>query len=135
MKKNFQFSIFNFQFGEQGQALVTLLFFVVISLTITSAAVIIIIANSISASKFAEGEIAYYIAESGVENALLRLLRDPNYVGETLNIDGGTAIITVTGVNPKTVVSVGRNGNFERTVTAQMEYGSGSYSFLNWKEE
>jgi hypothetical protein len=119
---------------EKGQALVTLLFFVIISLTITSAAIIIIITNSISSGKFMGGELAYYAAESGVENALLRLLRDPDYAGETLTINGVTAEVTVTGVDPKTVVSVGQNGNFKRTVQAQMTYSSGYYSFSNWKE-
>ena len=119
---------------NSGQALITLLFFVLISLTITSGAIIIIIVNSISVSKSQEGTLAYYVAESGVENALLRLLRDPNYTGETLVIGSGTAVITVTGSNPKTVVSVGQNGNFKRTVKAQMNYNNGYYTFSNWKE-
>ena len=114
--------------------MITLLFFVLISLTITSAAIIIIIINSISVSRFQEGTLAYYLAESGVENALLRLLRDPNYTGETLTIGSGTAVITVTGINPKTVVVVSQNGNFKRTVQAQMSYNNGYYTFSNWKE-
>ena len=120
--------------SEGGQALITLLFFVLISLTITSAAIIIIIINSISVSRFQEGTLAYYLAESGVENALLRLLRDPNYTGEILTIGSGTAVITVTGINPKTVVVVSQNGNFKRTVQAQMSYNNGYYTFSNWKE-
>ena len=120
---------------EKGQALVTLLFFVVIALTITSAAIIIIITNSISSSKLMGGELAYYAAESGIENALLRLLRDPDYAGETLTIEDVTVTVTATGsANTKTVVSVGENGNFKRTVQAQMTYNSGYYSFSNWKE-
>lgn len=134
MTPKFQISNFKFQIGDRGQALITLLFFVLISLTITSGAIIIIIANSISASRFQEGTLAYYAAESGVENALLRLLRDPNYTGETLTIDTGTAVITVTGTNPKIVVSIGLNGNFKRKVSAQMNYSSGYYTFSNWKE-
>jgi hypothetical protein len=130
--KNFQFLIFNFQ---KGQALITLLFFVLISLTITSAAIIIIITNSLSASKFMEGDLSYYAAESGIENALLRLLRDPNYAGEALTVGDATALITVSGNNPKTVVSIGRNGNFRRRVSAQMTYSNGYYTFSNWKEE
>jgi len=129
--KNFQFSIYNFQ---KGQALITLLFFVIIALTITSAAIIIIITNSISVSKFQEGTQAYYAAESGAENALLRLLRDPNYSGETLTIGSETIVVTVSGSNPKTVVSVGQDGNFQRTVQAQMNYNNGYYTVSNWKE-
>lgn len=122
------------KYSSAGQALVTLLFFVLISLTITSAAIIIIIINSISVGRFQQGSLAYYAAESGVENALLRLLRDPNYVGETLIVGTGTAVITVTGTNPKTVVVVSQNGNFKRTVQAQMNYNNGYYTFSNWKE-
>ena len=131
--KTFHFSLFTFHF-EKGQALVTLLFFVLISLTITSAAIIIIIINSISAGRFQKGTLGYYVAESGVENALLRLLRDPNYTGETLIVGTGTAVITVTGTNPKTVVVVSQNGNFKRTMSAQMNYNNGYYTFSNWKE-
>jgi hypothetical protein len=123
-----------FLIWQKGQALITLLFFVLISLTITSAAIIIIIVNSVSASKFENGTLAYYAAESGVENALLRLLRDPNYTGETLAVGSGTAIVTVTGTNPKTVISVGQDGRFIRTVQAQMIDNGGVYTFSNWKE-
>ena len=119
---------------QSGQALITLLFFVLISLTITSAAIIIIITNSTSVSKFKEGTLAYYVAESGVENALLRLLRNPSYTGETLAIGTSTAVITVTGANPKIVESIGQNGNFKRKVSAQMTYNSGYYTFSDWKE-
>ena len=123
-----------FKIKERGQALITLLFFVLISLTITSGAIIIIIINSLSVSKSQEGTLAYYIAESGVENAMLRLLRDPNYAGETLIIGESTVIITVTGSNPKTAVAVGQNGNFKRTIQVDMNYNNGYYTISNWKE-
>jgi len=138
MKQEFRIKNLELRIKERGQALITLLFFVLISLTITSGAIIIIIANSISVSKLQEGALAYYAAESGVENALLRLLRDPNYGqpgGETLTIDTSTAVITVTkSGNTATVVTVGQNGNFKRTVQAQMTYNNGYYTFSNWKE-
>ncbi len=131
-----KFIIHNSKFiiQEKGQALTTLLFFVIISVTIASAAIVILIVNAISTSKIQEGIAAYYAAESGIENALLRILRDPNYNGETLVIDTSTAQISVTGSNPKTVVSVGQNGNFKRTVQAQVDYTNGYYTFSNWKE-
>jgi hypothetical protein len=122
-------------FRQAGQALVTLLFFILISLTITSGAIIIIIANSQSVSKFQEGDLSYYAAESGVENALLRLLRDPDYTGETLMIGSTTVIATVSGaVFPKTVTATGQNGNFIRKVQAQINYDGTHYTFSNWKE-
>lgn len=123
------------QRGKQsGQALITLLVFVIISITITSAAVIIIVVNSRAASRFQEGTRVYYVAEGGMENALLRLLRNPNYAGEVLTIDDGTATITVTGTNPKTVVSVGKIGSYLRKIQAQVTSTNGSYTVSAWKE-
>ena len=75
-----KFTINNLQLtiNERGQALVTLLFFVIISTIITSAAIVIILVNSTSVAKAQAGISAYYAAESGIENAFLRLLRDIN---------------------------------------------------------
>src|SRR4051812_48764532 len=83
--------------GWRGQALITLLFFMIIAMTITSAAVVMMAANSLSGTKFQEGEIAYHIAGSGADLAYLKLLRDPSYGGEqNVSIGGGKANITVT---------------------------------------
>jgi len=119
---------------QKGQALITLLIFVVISISITSAAVMIIIINSISSTRYQEGVISYYIAESGLENASLRMLRDPNYAGETLAVGGGTAVVVVTGSNPKIATSTGTIGNFKRKVQVKMNYNGGYYTFSEWRE-
>ncbi|MEK7534122.1 MAG: hypothetical protein AAB600_02180 [Patescibacteria group bacterium] len=120
--------------SQKGQALITLIFFVLIAITITSGAIIMIAVNSTSIGKLQEGSISYDVAEAGIENGLLRLLRNPNYTGETLPIDTATVVITVSGSNPKTIVAVGTNGNFKRTVQAQMTYSGGYYTLSGWRE-
>lgn len=112
----------------------TLLLFVVISITITTAAVIIITVNSLSSTRYQEGTVAYYVAESGLENATLRMLRDPNYVGETLSVGTGTAVIVVTGSNTKIATSTGTIGNYKRKLQVKMSYNNGYYTFSEWKE-
>ena len=123
---------------RSGQALITLIFFVLIAITIASGAIIMLAVNSTSLVKLQEGTISYNMAESGIENAMLRVLRDPNnYTGETLTVDNAAVIITVspTGNNfPKTITAYCTSCNFKRTVTAKMNYTSGSYTFSNWKE-
>jgi len=101
---------------NKGQAVVTLLVFMVMGITITTAGVILIVNNSRLTSAFQESLIARQIAESGAENAMIRLLRDPSYTGETLAVGAGTAVITVTGTNPVTIESVGTNGNYIRKI-------------------
>ena len=138
MKTNFQFSIFNFQFirlGEGGQALVTLLFFMVMGITITSAAVVILIANIKAASKVEQGLTAYYIAESAAEEGLLQLVRNPQYAGsETMSLNGGVATMSATQGSPITILSVGKYNDFIRKVQIKTVYTNGTLTIQSWKE-
>ena len=120
---------------DSGQALVTLLFFIVVSVTITSAAIIVIILNSKSTSSVEQGAYALTIAESGAENALLRLLRNPGYTGEPLlNVGDGTATILVNGTSPTIITSEGKIGNFVRTIKVEVGYNEGMMEISSWKE-
>lgn len=119
---------------KRGQSLVVLLVFMAIAMTVTSAAVVMMIVGSTAASRYEQGQIAYATAESGAENALLRLLRDPNYAGETLTIGSATATITVTGTDPKTVTSTGASGGFTRQVQVVAGYTSGILTVTSWSE-
>ena len=118
---------------KQGQTLLMLLVFMIIAITITSAATTLIIVNSANTQKLEGGTVAYHIAESGIENALLRLLRNPNYAGETLSINGGTATITVAGSNPYNLTSTGKKGNFSRTLQVIVNY-NGNMTISSWRE-
>lgn len=112
----------------KGQALVTLLFFMVIATTVTTAAVLVIVVNSASGSKFQDGSVAYQIAQSGADNAILRLLRDPGYSGEILPVGSGSATITRAGsgtaANPYIILSVGQIGNFIKKVQVRASYNN-----------
>lgn len=117
-----------------GQAMVTLLFFMIIAITITSAAVTVLLVNSLSGAKLQQGVLVRDIAEAGVENALLSLIRNPSYTGETLTVGGGNAEITVTGVDPKLITSKGRSGDFLRTIQVQAQYNDNILTVLSWRE-
>lgn len=120
---------------QRGQALVTLLFFMVMGVTITSAAAVILIANIHAASKVEQGLTAYYIAESGAEEGMLQLLRNPQYAGtETISVDGGVATMSATQGNPITILSVGKYNNFIRKVQIQTVYNNGKSTITSWKE-
>ena len=119
---------------KRGQTLVILLVFITVSIIIASAAATLNIVNSTAVSKVEIAESAYNIAESGLENALLRLLRDTSYPGETLTVDAGTATITVTGSGPYPILSKGVSGNFLRQVEIQVAYNSGIMSITSWRE-
>ena len=120
--------------SQTGQALVVLLVFVAIAVTITVGAVLVTISNSQATSKYALGEEDLLIAQSGVENAILRLLRDPNYAGETLNVGFGSATITVTGTTTKTITSASSDSVFKRTIQVIGTFSGNTFTLTSWSE-
>lgn len=119
---------------QKGQALVTLLVFVVVALIVTSAAVTVTLINSQTTQKYSSSEESFAVANAGVDNAILRLLRDPNYTGETLTVGNGTATITVTGSTTKTVVSEGVVDNFKRKIQAIGSFSGTVFTVSSWSE-
>jgi hypothetical protein len=129
MKKLYKISM------KKGETLVTLLVFMVVAITVTTSAAMIILSSSLNAAKFQEGQDASYIAESGIEDALLRLLRDPSFSGETLTVGSGTATVTVSGTTTKIITSVGKINSFTRKI--QVTAGSTGGSLVitpPWQE-
>lgn len=121
-------------YWQKGQALVTLLVFMVVGVIITSAATIIILVNALSSGRIERGEEAYYASETGIENGILRLLRDPNYSGETLTVEGGTVVIQVTQGNPVILTATAILNNIMRKIQVQMIYNDNMLTVSSWKE-
>lgn len=120
---------------QSGQIVITLLIFMVVAITITTAAVILGISNSQATSKIEQGLVALQIAESGAENAILRLLRDPSYQNETLPVGDGSAVITVTtNGTQKIVESTGSLGGYRRTIRVIINSDNGTMTILSWEE-
>ncbi len=110
---------------QTGQTLTALLIFMAILVTITAGSVVVIISNVQGAQKLQDGSIALQVAESAAENALLRLIRNPNYTGETMSIGQGTATIIATGTTAKTINIIGQYGNFSRKIRITAGYNNG----------
>ena len=119
----------------KGQALITLLFFSLIAITLTSGAMVVLFSNSISGAKLQQGSSAYQIAQGGAENAMLRLLRDPYYTGEVLSVgEGSVDIQVIDGGSSYTIRSKGRIGNILRQIEAKMTYSNGRFTITSQKE-
>lgn len=120
--------------ANSGQTLITLLIFMIIAITITTAAIAMSIVNAKTANALQDSSSAFHVAEGGAENAVLRLLRDPNYNGETLDIGEGTASVTVTRGETLTVTSEGKMNDFVRKVQISTSLSNGLLTILSWKE-
>lgn len=117
---------------QDGQTLVTLLVFSVMAISVAAAAVAIMI-NTSRATHITESRVRVMgAAESGVENAIIRLIRDPGYTGETLILDDNTIIIVVSGTDTKTIRSTANNGFFQQTIQATASYVDNRLTVTSW---
>ncbi len=119
---------------EKGQMLILLLIYMVVAVIITTAAVSMLVVTTQSSEKLSQGSNALDIAESGAETAMIKLLRDPTYTGETVPVSDGEASITVSGSDPVVIISEGRRGNFTRRIEVQVDTTDNVLSVISWKE-
>ena len=121
---------------RSGQSLVLLLVFFAVAMTVTAAAVAVIVSNTQSSSSQELGLLAYQVAESGAEDALIHLIRNPNFTsgGYTLTVGPGQATITVSGTTTKTITSTGVQGSYQRLVQITASNASGLISVTTWNE-
>ncbi|HEV7454473.1 MAG TPA: hypothetical protein VGO07_04395 [Candidatus Saccharimonadales bacterium] len=119
---------------ESGQTLIALLIFMMLIILVTTAAATITIINVRTNTAYATGEQALQNAESGADNAMQRLLRDPGYSGETIVFPNGTATISISGTTMKTITSQGANSNYRRTITATADYTNNVLTLNSWSE-
>jgi len=117
---------------ESGHTLVTILVFTVVALAVVTASVNAIITITRSTAVLERHIIVTQAAESGIENAILRLLRDPSYTGETLIINDITVIVTVTGSDPKSVTASSQYFGAKQTVEATATYNENRLTISSW---
>lgn len=120
--------------NKKGQTLVLLMVFMAIMIIVVSAVTVVTINNTVGSGKFSQGDFALAIAESGAENGILRVLRDPDYVGETLPVGSGSAKITVSGGTTPVIQSVATVGNFRRVVEVRGSFNNNVLTITSWKE-
>lgn len=123
---------------KKGQALVLILILMMVMLSVTTAAVVMVLTNSQNTSQAEIGGQALAAAESGAENALLLLLRDPaGYTGGTTDFfDGSKATVSVPpGSYPKSIISTGIYGQFTRKVEINLNYSNNELVIISWKEK
>lgn len=115
----------------RGQALVALLFFIVIAITVISAAVMLIVTNAIAVQSIEQGAMAAILARNGIDYAYMQLLRNPDYAGGTQVFPEGTAEISVSGTNTKTIYSTGKAGNYVRRIRAIVSYNNNAQLIIS----
>jgi type II secretory pathway component PulK len=120
---------------NKGMALVSVIIFSAVAMIVITMAISLSILTAQANRQLLQGQQALHVAESGVENALMQLLRNPAYNQETLIIGNGTAIINVGTPNgQRTVNVVGTVGSATRTVEVVIDDTNGTMTVESWRE-
>lgn len=120
---------------KSGQTLVLLMVFMAIAITVITASILLTISVSQSASRQETGSAVLQLAESGIEDALMQILRNPATTGTySLPLDDQTATISISGADPYVVRSTAQIGNLIRIVQAQASFLDGRLSVSSWQE-
>lgn len=122
---------------DSGQALIGVLAVIAISIVLVSSLMTNSLISADSSLKLRQSSLALASADSYAQNALIKLIRDPNYTGETLTLDTGRVIIEITGDNPKSVLIKSTNSASDilRQLNFVVNYASdGTISVVDWTE-
>jgi hypothetical protein len=118
----------------RGQALLPLLIVIIIALSLGTAAIELAISGVIIDRYSQEELMGFYVVEAALENALLRTLRNPNYVGENLQINDTSCTIEITGAAPKIIQARCDNGRQIRKMQAEASFVNGEMVVENIEE-
>lgn len=118
---------------NKGQALISLLVFSAMAITIATAATIITINAREETYIFTESSKIEDAADSGIENSLLMLIRNPSYTGGSLNIGDTNITVSITGDDVKTITSVAESSNFIKRRQVTVEYIDNRLTVTSWK--
>ena len=120
---------------KSGQALTSLLIIMFVGLTIIATSSALINTSLSSTASLLEANDAYVVAESGAEDALLKILRNPSYTGGTLPFITGQASVSIASTNPFTFVSQGTVGQHQRSIRVIINNNNGIMTVSSWKED
>lgn len=119
---------------KKGQVLVIMLVLVGFVMVIMSTALVLSLAGSTATTGTSDAVAAQYGAEAGLENGLMRLLRNPAFTTESFQVGRASVTVQVTGSGPYIVQAVANAGLAKRTVSAQAQFANGIMSVTNWKD-
>jgi hypothetical protein len=130
MKKQSQFC----NRKTKGQALLPLLIIIVIVLSLGAAAIELAISNVLVDRFFQDNIDLFYTTEAALENGFLRLLRNPAYSGESLQIGSASCTITVSGGSPAVVLANCDTTRQVKKIQGEVTFAAGTMNVDNIRE-
>lgn len=119
---------------QSGQAMIAVVGLLSVGLLMASTNIMIGIIQHDQALAFQQSDQGRCLAEAGVEEAIIRLLRNPDYQGGQLVLSDKNVNIEVSGDNPKTIVSTVDYFGKVKSTKVEVSLTSGSLEVLSWED-
>jgi len=111
---------------------------IAISIVLVSSLMMNSLISADSSFKLRQSTQALATTDSYIQNAIIKIIRDPNYTGETLTLTSGQVIIEVTGDAPKNILvkSTNLQNDILRQLSVDVNFATdGAVSVSNWGED
>lgn len=121
--------------NKSGQILTSVIVFMAFGLSVIALSSVLTIINIQNTAKYSESTRALNYAEAGAEEAVLRIIRDPNYPGGTLPLDTANVNMQIVGdASNKTVTSTAVYNGFTKRIQVQVSLADDKVSLVSWKQ-
>jgi len=81
-----------------------------------------------------DANTAYYLAETCLENTLMRMARSDTSVPPTFTLPSGSCTIEISGAAPYEIISTGRVGNAYRKIRTTVSINNEVLNIESWGE-
>ena len=123
-----------FRKHQEGQALIPVLI-VMLTVLILGAGVLYLSIGGLLSSHYSQtGEKVLVASEGALENGFLRILRNPAYLGESLQVNGLPCTIVVSGQAPITMTAECVGEQAVRRVQAEVSFVQGEMLIDQYQE-
>ena len=110
--------------NQRGQAILIIIFVFALIITLGLVSFSSSVNNLLDTIVFKDGNRALYLTQSSLENGFLRLLRNPGYSGESLQLENASCIIIV-NPSPLNIRAECDSGRTIRKLEAPITYSAG----------
>lgn len=119
---------------KPGHILVVILVLMVVGITIVAMSLALVISTTQSLGGAMTADRVHAAAEGGIENAILKLLRDPTYTGEEMIVDDLPVTLAVTRGTQTVIVATAESGAFTQRYRVVLERISGVLTIISWQQ-
>jgi hypothetical protein len=122
--------------NSSGQILTSVLVFMAFGLSIVALSATLTIISMQNTAKYSQSEQASIYAEAGAEEAVLRLIRDPSYIGGSFPVASGSvvSIQVVANGDDRVITSTATYNGFTKKVLAQVNLANSKVTLVSWKQ-